>query len=127
VLSSTVVDGQPAAHRRAISVQRARAWSFVSKHGQVLLAIARDPELRVSEIAEAVGVAERSAYRLLADLVDAGYLHRKRLGRRNIYQLAFEVRLGGPIVGDHTLGQLVALIADSQREHRRDLAPARQA
>jgi DNA-binding MarR family transcriptional regulator len=60
-------------------------WQFVTNHTQVLLCIARDPDVRLRDIADAVGVTVGSAQRILADLVEAGYVQRKRHGRRNRY------------------------------------------
>jgi DNA-binding MarR family transcriptional regulator len=60
-------------------------WQFVTNHTQVLLCIARDPDIRLRDIADEVGVTLGSAQRILADLVDAGYVQRERHGRRNRY------------------------------------------
>ena len=60
-------------------------WQFVTNHTQVLLCIARDPDIRLRDIADAVGVTLGSAQRILADLVEAGYVQRERHGRRNRY------------------------------------------
>jgi DNA-binding transcriptional ArsR family regulator len=70
-----------------------RTWTFITNHAQVLLAVAQDPELRVAEIADAAGITQRSAYRILADLVDAGYLSRTRVGTHNRYGLACDLPL----------------------------------
>jgi predicted transcriptional regulator len=60
-------------------------WTFLTNHTQVLLCIARDPHARLRDIAETVGITERAAQRIVADLVDAGYVGRQRIGRRNEY------------------------------------------
>jgi DNA-binding MarR family transcriptional regulator len=60
-------------------------WQFVTNHTQVLLCIARDPDIRLRDIADEVGVTLGSAQRILADLVNAGYVQRERHGRRNRY------------------------------------------
>jgi DNA-binding MarR family transcriptional regulator len=62
-------------------------WAFLTSHGFVLLAVARNPDATVREIAERVAVTERQAHRVLADLVDEGYLVRERVGRRNRYRV----------------------------------------
>ena len=62
-----------------------RGWQFVTNHTQVLLCIANDPDIRLRDIAEAVGITLGSAQRILADLVQAGYVKRERRGRRNRY------------------------------------------
>ena len=63
----------------------ARGWQFVTNHTQVLLAIARDPDLRLRDIADGLGITVGSAQRILSDLVDAGFVTRERHGRRNRY------------------------------------------
>lgn len=62
-----------------------RGWQFVTNHTQVLLCVARDPDARLRDIADSVGITPGSAQRILTDLVDAGYVERERLGRRNRY------------------------------------------
>ena len=62
-----------------------RGWQFVTNHTQVLLCIARDPEVRLRDIAESVGITIGSAQRILADLIQAGFVERERHGRRNRY------------------------------------------
>jgi DNA-binding transcriptional ArsR family regulator len=87
---------------------------FITSHARVLLALARDPEIRVRQLAEAAGVTRRSAYRLLADLVAAGYVRRTRVGRRNHYELDPDQPLADPIAGQHTLGDLIAFSEDEE-------------
>ena len=67
------------------SEQSGPSWQFVTNHTQVLLCIARDPEIRLRDIADDVGITLGSAQRILADLVQAGYVKRERQGRRNRY------------------------------------------
>ena len=62
-------------------------WTFLTNHAHALLSIARDPGLRLRDVAEQVGVTERAAQRIVSDLVDAGYLERLRDGRRNSYRV----------------------------------------
>ena len=63
----------------------ARGWQFVTNHTQVLLAIARDPEVRLRDIADELGITVGSAQRIISDLVEAGFVTRERRGRRNRY------------------------------------------
>lgn len=62
-----------------------QGWQFVTNHTQVLLCIARDPEIRLRDIADEVGITLGSAQRILAELVEGGYVKRERHGRRNRY------------------------------------------
>jgi DNA-binding MarR family transcriptional regulator len=67
------------------SGESGQGWQFVTNHTQVLLCIARDPEVRLRDIADDIGITLGSAQRILADLVKAGYVKRERHGRRNRY------------------------------------------
>ena len=64
-----------------------KPWRFVTNHTQVLLAIAQNPDIRARDIADAVGITERAAQRIVADLVEAGYIESARVGRRNHYTI----------------------------------------
>jgi DNA-binding IclR family transcriptional regulator len=62
-------------------------WTFLTNHARALVCIAEDPQVRLREIAQRIGITERAAQSLVNDLVDAGYLTRKRVGRRNRYEI----------------------------------------
>lgn len=64
-----------------------RPFGFLTNHGLVLLCIAHDPEVRMRVIAADVGITERAAQRIVADLIEGGYLDRARVGRRNRYTI----------------------------------------
>lgn len=64
-----------------------RHWTFLSNHGHVLVQLSRDPNLRIRDIADAVGITERSAQAILVDLESDGYVTVTRIGRRNQYQI----------------------------------------
>lgn len=82
-------------------------WLFLSNHGNVLLCIARDPTVRISEISDLVGIGERAAQKIVADLVDGGYLKRVREGRRNRYAVNRDGHLRHPLFSDLSLGPLI--------------------
>jgi len=79
-----------------------------------LLAVAQSPEVRVREIAGAVEITERYAYRILRDLENAGYVERRREGRCNLYRIHPELALGDPIVEGQSLWKLLRLIGESE-------------
>ena len=66
---------------------KTRPWTFVTNHAAVLLCITSDPEIRVRDIADRVGITERAAQRIVADLVEEKYVTRRRVGRRNVYKV----------------------------------------
>lgn len=67
------------------SESSSRPWQFVTNHTQVLLCLARDPDVRLRDIADSVGITVGSAQRIVADLIEAGFVERTREGRRNRY------------------------------------------
>ena len=89
-------------------------WTFLSNHGHVLLCVARDPNIRVREIAQAVGITERAVHRILGELEEAGVIARRREGRRTRYEVDGDLPLRHPIEADHSVGELLRL-ADSKR------------
>jgi|SRR6186997_453054 len=88
-----------------------RGWQFVTNHTQVLLCIARDPDLRLRDVADAVGITVGSAQRILSDLVDAGFVERQRQGRRNRYAVKLdEPMLRHAAQDGHEIGGLLELL-----------------
>ena len=87
-----------------------KPWRFVTNHTQVLLCIARDPEARLRDIAEAVGITERAVQRIVADLVDSGFVSRERVGRRSRYTLNRDAKMRHPAQYDHEIGEMLDLL-----------------
>lgn len=85
-------------------------WTFLSNHGHVLVCIARDPNVRVREIAQAVGVTERAVQRILRELEQARVIVRTRRGRRTHYDVNEGVSLRHPIEAQHSVGELVRVV-----------------
>jgi len=85
-------------------------WTFLTNHAHVLICIAQDPESRLRDIAERVGITERSTQSLVADLVDDGYLVRTRVGRRNHYEVHADLPFRHPIEREQQVSSLLDLI-----------------
>jgi DNA-binding Lrp family transcriptional regulator len=85
-------------------------WTFLTNHAHVLLCVARDPDIRLRDVADYVGITERAAQRIVADLVDSGYLDRTREGRRNSYKLHADIPLRHPMDRDHAVGEILAVL-----------------
>lgn len=85
-------------------------WSFLTNHARVLLAIAGDPELRLREIADAVGISERRVHGIVTDLTNSAYLTKEREGRRNRYEVHTQRPLGEDLGGTSPLSVLMALL-----------------
>ncbi len=88
-----------------------RNWTFLTNHAHVLLVIARNPTARLRDVADMVGITERAAQAIVADLEAAGYLCRSRVGRRNQYTVNPGGRFRHPVEADHCIGDLLALFA----------------
>jgi predicted transcriptional regulator len=87
-----------------------KPWTFVTNHTQVLLCLARDPNVRLRDVADSIGITERAAQRILADLVEAGYVERSRVGRRNSYTIHREGMMRHSAQVDHEIGELLDLL-----------------
>ena len=86
-------------------------WAFLTNHARALICIARDPGARLREIGERVGITERAAHRIVAELLAAGYITRTRDGRRNRYTVNADLPLPDPIARDQNVGDLLTLLA----------------
>jgi DNA-binding IclR family transcriptional regulator len=88
-----------------------RRWTLLTNHAQVLLAIARDPGIRLRDIATALGITERRAYAIVTELTEAGYVAKHKDGRRNRYQIQAHLPLPGPAGQQATIGELLDLLS----------------
>ena len=88
------------------------AWTFLTNHAHVLIAIARDPELRQRDIAHVVGITPGAVVRILHDLEENGYVTSERICRRNRYQINAGVTLRHPLEANHSVGDLITSLAD---------------
>jgi predicted ArsR family transcriptional regulator len=91
----------------------------LTNHGNVLLCVARDPTIRISEIARSVGIGERAAQKIIADLVEEGFLMRTKEGRRNRYEVNREAHFRHPLLGHLEIGPLLAVLGDGSAETQR--------
>jgi MarR family len=86
------------------------SWTFLSNHGRVLLFLARDPGMRLRDIAARAAITERSAYGIVTDLAQAGYIVKHKDGRRNRYQIQAHLPLPEPASQERTVGEILALL-----------------
>ena len=87
------------------------SWSFLTNHARVLLCIARDPGMRLRAIAASLGITERSAYGIVTDLATAGYVVKRKDGRRNRYQIQAHLPLPEPASQQPAIGEVLTLLA----------------
>jgi len=85
-------------------------WTFLTNHAHVLLCVSRDPAARLRDVADVVGITERAAQRIVAELEEAGYLTRTRDGRRNRYEVHPDVPLRHPLERDHAVGEILDVL-----------------
>ncbi|HMI98625.1 MAG TPA: winged helix-turn-helix domain-containing protein [Gaiellaceae bacterium] len=89
-----------------------RPWTFVTNHAAVLLCLASDPELRTRDIADRVGITERAAQRIVADLVAEEYVTRRRVGRRNVYEVQSARLMRHRLARHRQVGAFLELMLD---------------
>jgi predicted ArsR family transcriptional regulator len=94
-------------------------WVFLTNHAHVLLCLARDPRSRTRDIADQVGITERAAQRILADLIADGYVTRTKVGRRNHYEIDPRGPLRHPALRDLAIGPLLEVLNTDGRPTRR--------
>ncbi len=90
-------------------------WSFLTNHARALLFIAAHPDARLREVADSLGVTERTAYGIVADLAESGYVLKERDGRRNRYQVQphLAVPVGFASGRERTVGDLLELFVET--------------
>lgn len=92
-----------------------RAWTFLTHHGHVLVSLSRDPNLRLRDIAAAVGITERATATMVSELVAAGYLQRIKQGRRNHYRVDLSGGLRHPVASGVSVGAVFAALIPTAR------------
>jgi hypothetical protein len=90
-------------------------WTFLTNQAAVLLCIAQDPDVRLREIGEAVGITERAAHRIVGELAAAGYITRERNGRRNRYSIDAQRPLPDPLARTQKVGDLLDVLEAPRR------------
>ena len=102
-------------------------WGFLTKHAGALLCIARDPGVRLRDIATTLNITERRAYTIVSDLADAGYVVKVKDGRRNRYEVQAQLALPDTTGRERTVGHLLALLGgtDAHRPGKRAVRSSR--
>jgi DNA-binding IclR family transcriptional regulator len=94
-------------------------WTFLTNHARVLLCIAQDPGIRLRDIAATIGITERSAYGIVTDLTDAGYVVKVRDGRRNRYEIQDHLPLPEATSQERTVGDVLAVLMRKSGRNRK--------
>ena len=94
-------------------------WSFLTNHARVLICIAHDPGIRLRDIASTLGITERTAYGIVTDLTEGGYVVKEKDGRRNRYEIQAHLPLREPITRERTIGEVLDGLLGTSRRRRR--------
>jgi hypothetical protein len=91
-------------------------WSFLTNHARALVCIARDPGVRLRDIAATLGVTERSAFGIVADLTTAGYVVKDKDGRRNRYRIQMHLPVPENLGRERTIGEVLKVLVDTRAQ-----------
>jgi hypothetical protein len=89
------------------------SWTFLTNHARVLLCVAHDPGARLRDIAASLDITERSAFGIITDLVEAGYVLKEKDGRRNRYHIQAHLPLSEPASPERTIGEVLSLLVSA--------------
>ena len=95
----------------SVSSDGDHAFRFVTNHGHVLQVVATNPTARLRDIAEMVGITERTAAQIVTDLEQSGYLTKTRVGRRNQYEVHSDAPMRHPASAGHSVGELLSVLS----------------
>ena len=88
--------------------ETSQTWTFLSNHAHVLVCVAKNPDVRLSEVAALVGIRERTVHRIVHELLDAGYISVTKDGRNNVYSVDLDKPLRHPLEADHNIQAIIA-------------------
>jgi DNA-binding transcriptional ArsR family regulator len=88
-------------------------WSFLTNHARVLVCIADDPGVRLRDIATTLGITERTAFGIVTDLTEAGYVVKDKEGRRNRYRIQDHLPLRMAVGRNPTIGEVLGVLIDT--------------
>lgn len=97
-------------------------WTFLTNHSRVLLCLARDPRIRLREIAACAKVTERTAHAIVDELVAAGYVTRRREGRRCSYEVHLDRPLRHEMDDEHEVRDLLSDLLEPGTTRKRKAA-----
>lgn len=101
-----------------LSEQRGEApkWTFLTNHSHVLVCLQKDPFMTAREIADQVGITERSVQRILTELTEYGVLAKHRDGRRNRYSVDLRVPLRHALEQHRVVADILGPFAGDSEE-----------
>ncbi len=115
---------QPKCNSRSLDRVTPPQWTFLSNHGHVIVALGRDREARMRDVAQAVGITERAVQQIVRDLVDGGYLRKTKGGRRNHYAVVRKAHLSAHELESRlTVGEFLDLVVPRARARESGRGP----
>lgn len=103
-----------------------KSWTFLSNHAHVLVCLARDPDTRLRDVAEQVGITERAVFKIVSELEECGVVTRVREGRRNHYEIDTSATLRHPLEAERTVGGLLEILLEPAEARRLGLRARRR-
>lgn len=89
-------------------------WTFLTNHSHVLLCLYRNPEITLREVAVLVGITERMVQKIVAELVEAGFLEVTKIGRRNSYEITLDKTLRHPLESHCSIGDMLKNLSQNR-------------
>jgi len=102
--------------KKSTSAPAPASWTFLTNHAHVLISLFENPEMRLRDVAVAVGITERAVQKIIAELEDGGLLERERQGRRNVYRIHARLPLRHPVESHCTVQGLLRFVLDSKQK-----------
>lgn len=107
---------------KAVPTHDKQGWTFLSNHTHVLICIAQQPDVRLSDVAQKVGVSERAVHRIVHELIDEGYLSVTKEGRCNVYEIDLEQPLRHPLESHHHIRAVVSPFLQKSQTQKKSRA-----
>jgi DNA-binding IscR family transcriptional regulator len=96
----------------------AGSWTFLTNHSHILICLAGDPEMRIRDLADAVGITERAVQRILAELEQAEAITKVKEGRRNHYAVNIGLPLRHPVEAHCQVGDILRMVEQPASVHQ---------
>ena len=97
------------------STEEIPEWTFLSNHAHILICISQQPDIRLSEVADLVGIRERSVHRIVHELSESGYISVSKVGRNNIYEVHLDLPLRHPLEATHSIRAIISPLLKKAR------------
>jgi DNA-binding IclR family transcriptional regulator len=97
------------------STEEIPEWTFLSNHAHILICISQQPDIRLSEVADLVGIRERSVHRIVHELSESGYISVSKVGRNNVYEVHLDLPLRHPLEATHSIRAIISPLLKKAR------------